>query len=220
MMKLTRRSAMKLAGGGLLGMLRAAAPARGAASPVTTANVRRPARAGSFYPAEPAECRKLAKQFLAAAKLPADLPKRIRGGIVPHAGWVFSGQLAALTLKALAAAKPTTLVIFGADHYGMARRGEVYDAGAWRTPLGNVAVDADLARALIAAGDCLQSNSRYHRHEHSIEVQMPLIRLILPKAKIVPITVPPEEIAVKIGQAVGKVLAAKCPSQPWSAAPT
>ncbi|MGB2822603.1 MAG: AmmeMemoRadiSam system protein B, partial [Phycisphaerae bacterium] len=169
--------------------------------------------AGSFYPAEPAACRREAAKLIAAAKLPADLPKRICGGIVPHAGWAYSGRLSALTLKALAAGgEYDTLVIFGADHWGAAKVGEVFDSGLWQTPLGNVAVDERVAKAIVGAADCLRANPGCHAREHAIEVQVPLVKLILPKAKIVPITVPASEVAVQIGRAVGKVLAAKFPS--------
>ncbi|HET6427472.1 MAG TPA: AmmeMemoRadiSam system protein B, partial [Phycisphaerae bacterium] len=78
-------------------------------------NIRQPVRAGSFYEASLSSCRHHAQKLLDAARLPADLPGRIFGGLVPHAGWMFSGGLAARTFKALAAAAPIeTLVLFGA----------------------------------------------------------------------------------------------------------
>ena len=61
---------------------------------------RMPCQAGSFYEAEPGSCRRAAKETIDAAALPADLPDELFGGVVPHAGWVFSGRTAALTLKA------------------------------------------------------------------------------------------------------------------------
>jgi len=176
-------------------------------------NIRQPVRAGSFYEASLSSCRHHAQKLLDAAQLPADLPGRIFGGLVPHAGWMFSGGPAARTFKALAAAAPIeTLVLFGADHLGTVRRGEVYDSGVWQTPLGETAIDEDLAAAVLEASDLLRANPEAHAHEHSLEVQVPLIQQLAPAAKIVPIAVPPDPDAVAIGEAVGKTLAERFPT--------
>ena len=169
----------------------------------------RPAyRAGSFYEGAPAACRQHAQRILDSAGLPADLPAGLVGGLVPHAGWVYSGRLAAMTLRALdTCGPPDTVVLFGADHVGTARRGEVYDRGAWQTPLGDAVIDEDLAAALIAAGEGLRANPSAHSMEHSIEVQVPLIQTLWPECRIVPVAAPPSAEAVDIGRAVGGVLA-------------
>jgi len=173
-------------------------------------NVRYPVAAGSFYEQTAASCRHHAQRLLQAAALPDDLPVPLPGGLAPHAGWVFSGDLAALTVKALAAGRElSTVVLFGADHTGGARRGEVFPAGAWRTPLGEAPVDEDLAAALLAHGDLLRANDAAHAREHSLEVQVPLLQAAAPAVRIVPITVPPTDLAVRIGQAVAEVLAAR-----------
>jgi len=171
--------------------------------------------AGGFYEASPASCRTAADGLLASASVPADVGDMPFGGIVPHAGWVYSGRLAVMTLKALCAHSPVdTFVLFGADHLGVVQMGEVYDAGAWATPLGEVAVDEELAAAIIASADCLRANPAAHgyhssvrRAEHSIEVQVPLIKALAGEARIVPIGVGPTPLAIDIGRAVGGVLA-------------
>jgi len=170
--------------------------------------------AGSFYASSPDQCRTDAADLLATAPVPDDIPDVLYGGLVPHAGWPYSGALAALTFKALCAAGDVdTFVLFGADHFGTVRMGEVYPAGAWDTPLGEIAIDEDLAAALVAADGPLRANppahdlhAAYGRAEHSIEVQLPLVKAVAPKAKIVPIAVPPTAQAVQIGQAVADVL--------------
>lgn len=171
--------------------------------------------AGGFYEASPASCRTAADNLLASADVPADVPRALYGGLVPHAGWVYSGRLAAMTFKALCASTPVdTFVLFGADHFGAVAMGEVCDTGAWATPLGEVDVDEELAAALVAAADCLRANPAAHdyhpsarRAEHSIEVQLPLIKALADEARIVPIAVPPTPLAIDIGRAVGGVLA-------------
>ena len=98
-------------------------------------------------------------------------------------------------------------MLFGADHAGVVRKGEVYDSGVWQTPLGEVAVDADLARAVLAAGDCCRANPDAHAGEHSLEVQVPILQVLQPDVRILPIAVPPTDLAVEIGQAVGRAIA-------------
>ena len=173
-------------------------------------NKRQAVRAGMFYPASANQCQAQAQALLEGVALPGDILANLRGGLLPHAGWVYSGALAAMTVRALTAplgGQPGTVVIFGADHTGQAQLGEVWDAGAWETPLGDVEIDEALAGALLGGCDLLRSNPQAHLGEHSIEVQLPLLRLASPALRIIPIAVPPGEIAVEIGRAVGATLA-------------
>jgi MEMO1 family protein len=176
-------------------------------------NIRLPMYAGAFYESSASSCRHHVDRLLEAADLPSGLPLKLHGGLVPHAGWTYSGAVAARTFKALAQAGPMeTVVLFGADHRGAAARGEVFDSGLWRTPLGEVRVDEELASAVLAASPELRANPRAHAQEHSIEVQLPLLQAVAPAAKIVPIAVPPTPAAVEIGQAVGATLARQFPA--------
>ena len=170
-------------------------------------NIRQPVRAGSFYESSPQSCRHHAGKLIDAAQLPGDLPPVLYGGLVPHAGWVYSGKVAALTLKALATCPFETVVLFGADHTGSVRTGEVYDSGTWRTPLGDVPIDERLTSAILESGEILRANPQAHAMEHSLEVQIPLLQVLAPQVRIVPVAVPPTKQAVDIGQAIGKVLA-------------
>ncbi len=165
--------------------------------------LREPYRAGMFYDAAPEACRRHVERLLAAAELPDDLPDRPVGGIVPHAGWSYSGTLAAKTFKALLARGGiATVVLLGADHTGNVRKGEVFDQGAWRSPLGDAEIDEPLARAVIDAGDACRANPDAHAGEHSLEVQVPIVQVLAPEARILPVAVPPIPAAVGVGQAV------------------
>ena len=83
---------------------------------------RQPYRAGSFYQANREACLREARELIESVDLPKDLPARLFGGIVPHAGWMFSGKTAAATLKALhSRGRLNRVVIFGADHWGIGR---------------------------------------------------------------------------------------------------
>ncbi len=170
--------------------------------------VRFPSQAGAFYEASADRCRDHARKLLSQVELPDDLPDTLYGGLVPHAGWSFSGQLAAQAVEALTrGTAPSTVILFGADHVGVVRRGEVFDRGAWKTPLGECPVDETLAQSLLNGSSLLRANPNAHEHEHSLEVIVPLLQLALPEASILPIAVPPTELAGEIGLAVGQAVA-------------
>ena len=170
-------------------------------------DTRQPIVAGTFYQASSAQCLREAGELIESADIDNCPRGDIRGGLLPHAGWAFSGQLAAITLKALAASEPPeTVVFFGADHSGCVQCAEVYDSGAWLTPLGPAAIDTQAADALIAYGPPFRANRIAHSREHSIEVQIPLLQALCPDTKILPVAVPPTELAVEIGRALTTAL--------------
>ena len=175
---------------------------------MSTMNIRSPIRAGSFYEGSTASCRKHAEQLVDSVELSDDIPDVLYGGLVPHAGWAFSGALAARTLVALHRSRPLTqVVLLGADHTGSVRMGEIYGSGIWRTPLGEVPVDEDIANTILRCEGQFRDNPAAHANEHSLEVQVPLLQTICPAVRIVPIAIPPTEEAVAMGECIGAVLA-------------
>jgi len=95
-----------------------------------------------------------------------------------------------------------TVLLFGADHTGVVRMGEVFDTGCWETPVGDVEIDEPLGKQLLNNPSCdglLRSNPSAHSHEHSLEVLLPLIATISPGTKILPIAIPPDLNAANIG---------------------
>ncbi len=174
--------------------------------------IREPAVAGRFYPAEAESCRaELARCFggpgvAGASDLRPSAAEKVIGGIVPHAGWMFSGPTAAAVIEAVAARRsPATAVIFGAVHVRHGPRASVFNAGAWETPLGPVPVDERLAERIASAGTLFEADPYAHEHEHSIEVEVPLLRHLFPDIRIVPIMVPPTDHAATVGRIVGRI---------------
>jgi len=163
--------------------------------------------AGQFYPGQHDSCVDEINECLDARTLSEPLPDTIVAGIVPHAGWTFSGSLAALVFLAIKQQheKVHTFVIFGAAHGYFGQSPAVYDRGSWITPLGEIAVDEELADAVLSAG-LVVSDASAHRAEHSIEVQVPFIQYLFPGAKILPIIVPPREQAVALGNSIGQIV--------------
>jgi AmmeMemoRadiSam system protein B len=165
-----------------------------------------PVVAGQFYPAERDECLEQIRECLASRPLPASLPESVTGGLVPHAGWTFSGDLAAMVFAAVQQRHEVvhTFVVFGAAHSYFGALPAVDDYDAWETPLGPIAVDADLRSALRQAG-VTAADPTAHRYEHSVEVQLPFIRHLFPESSIVPVVVPPVEAAVALGEAAAEI---------------
>jgi len=128
-------------------------------------------------------------------------------GLVPHAGWGYSGAVAAKVFQTIKShGEPNTFVIFGTVHRGI-RTNAVYARGSWLTPFGDVMVDEDFAdRLLEEVGELAERDEAAHQSEHSIEVQMPFLKHFFPSARAVPISVLPGESAAKLGQRVGALL--------------
>lgn len=168
---------------------------------------RKPIVAGQFYPGQYDSCVDEINECLPQRTISKQLPKTIVAGIVPHAGWTFSGSLAALVFSAIKQQheKVNTFIIFGAGHSHFGQEPAVYDKGSWITPLGEVVIDEELADTVLDSGPAI-SNSQAHKFEHSIEVQVPFIQYLFPGAKILPILVPPSKQAISLGEAVGGIL--------------
>jgi MEMO1 family protein len=172
---------------------------------------RKPAVAGQFYADDKRTCLREIKQRIEDRNLPKQLPEAIVAGIVPHAGWMFSGDVAGLVFNAVRSvhAHVDTFIIFGAVHYPYGKGAAVYGKGAWQTPLGEVAIDEAVAAAIVESCANADQNEGAHQFEHSIEVQVPFVQYLFPEAKIVPIMVPPAEFSVAFGAEVGEVIVSK-----------
>lgn len=156
-------------------------------------DVRRPVVAGTFYPGSADVLSDAVDQLLdeaaAAAERPAVTPASVRGVVVPHAGYQYSGPVAATAYALLArlAPPPAVVVIIGPSHYEPVAGLAAAPHDAWATPLGEVPIEADVRRALLSRGAA--SEDRPHRAEHSIEVQLPFLQRCLPGVPILPVAV-------------------------------
>jgi AmmeMemoRadiSam system protein B len=166
--------------------------------------------ADQFYPGQHDSCIAQINECLEMTSFSGSLPETITAGIVPHAGWAFSGSLAALLFSCIREQhdKIHTFVIFGAAHSYFSRIPAVYDSGFWETPLGQIAVNEELAESVINSGSAV-SNCQVHQSEHSIEVQVPFIQYLFPGSKILPILVTPGENAIKLGESIGTIISQK-----------
>ena len=186
-------------------------PRAGATDPRAGAT-RPPAGAGTFYPAEPERLSTLVATLLAGA---ADVPRPagaspdgVLGLLVPHAGLVYSGAVAALSWALAGEIAPSTVVLAGTDHQAAAAGVGVWTGGPWRTPLGEVAVNRELGLRIVGLGRPFERDDDAHLTEHSIEVQLPLLTRACPGARIVPLAVSPRlQTHVEAGALLGRLLA-------------
>ena len=149
--------------------------------------VREPAVAGQFYPREPAELRALVSALLSEAEADGDVPPKAL--IVPHAGYVYSGAVAASAYARLSRYRDiyTRVVLLGPCHRVPVAGMALSAAEAFRTPLGDVPVDRDALALLEGKGVKVFESS--HQYEHSLEVHLPFLQTVLGEFSIVPLVV-------------------------------
>lgn len=150
------------------------------------AEIRPPAVAGMFYPAQRDELQKTIANYLARAT-PKPLTA-IRAVIVPHAGLVYSGPVAAYAYKLLQsqATQPERIFIMGPSHRSWFPSVAIADVDGFETPLGVHPVDRALAQALADESDLFSAITSPHVPEHCLEVQVPFIQTIFPEIPIIP----------------------------------
>jgi len=166
--------------------------------------IREPIVAGKFYPADAASCRREVAALIDG--LPPDdaiAGRTVRAGVVPHAGWAFSGLVAARVFRALATGRsPSVVVLLGGVHRYRAREAAIFPSGRWETPLGGIEIDARLCERILGHTNIIVEDPHAHDEEHSLEVQAPLVKHFFPDAKIVPIMVPSAEHARSVGESI------------------
>ena len=139
---------------------------------------RKPAVAGRFYTDDPAML-----QRELASRMPMRGERKALGVIAPHAGYMYSGDLAGKVFGTVAV--PDRVVVLCPNHTGTGVPLSVWPKGAWETPLGPMPVDDAFAGALTSEGSPFLPDTAAHLHEHSIEVQLPFLLTRNPKAKLV-----------------------------------
>ncbi len=150
--------------------------------------LRRPAVAGAFYPGNKLLLRRQVDGFLAKAKK-VELEGELIALISPHAGYIYSGLVAAHAYKQLKKKDFNTVILIGPSHRVGFAGASVYNQGPYQTPLGLVEVDSDLASKIIAQDKSIRYISQAHIREHSLEVQLPFLQRTLKDFKIVPILI-------------------------------
>jgi len=152
--------------------------------------IRSPAVAGTFYPADPVRLRSTVARFLAMAEETAQASSAPKAIIVPHAGYVYSGPVAAHAFARLGRLKDSVqrVVLVGPAHYVRVPGIAVPSARVFMTPLGPVTVD-EAGLAAVMDLPWLTVDDEAHRREHSLEVQLPFLQTVLGTFTLVPLAV-------------------------------
>jgi AmmeMemoRadiSam system protein B len=173
--------------------------------------VRQPAVAGAFYPADAGELQRTVDDLLARAG-PSPVHDPVFALIAPHAGYPYSGAIAARAYALLKGRKPDRVVVIAPSHVEAFPFTSIYDGDAYATPLGTIPVDRAFAAKLAAAESSMKLSPRGHapvrdRGEHAIEVQLPFLQRTLGEFKLVPIVMGDQSYAAcrALGVALAKL---------------
>jgi MEMO1 family protein len=157
--------------------------------------------AGRFYPANPERLRADIQSYLSSSqKTPAI------ACMVPHAGYMYSGQVAGAVFSRLEI--PATCIVLGPNHTGRGHPLAIMKEGAWRTPLGELLIDSDVADDITQEFPALSEDSAAHRSEHSIEVEVPFLQVCRSDVKFVPIAIGTGQLVLleQLGEAIANVM--------------
>lgn len=175
--------------------------------------IRKPAVAGAFYESDPdslnERIRWCFEHKLGPGKLPDEVgnKRKIKGVVAPHAGYMYSGPVAAHSYYEIAKdGFPETFVVLCPNHTGLGSGVSIMIEGKWQTPLGAVEIDREFAEKLTATTDIIDPNPEAHIQEHSCEVQIPFLQYFSRDFKIVPICMWMQDLdtAYELGISISK----------------
>jgi len=174
--------------------------------------IRKPAVAGTFYPQNPVQLSQMIAEFFNRVKK-EDVSGEIVALISPHAGYVYSGQVAAYGYKLLEGLKFDVVVVIAPSHTLPFSGSSVYNGAIYQTPLGKIEVDKKLAKKVAEQNKDVFLSEKGHtlggsRDEHSLEVQLPFLQIVLGEFKLVPVVMGDQdwESSKALGDALAKVL--------------
>jgi MEMO1 family protein len=167
--------------------------------------IRPPAVSGRFYPSDPKKLALEIKQYTAS-----DNKKSVvRGCVVPHAGYMYSGHVAGAVYSAIEI--PARCILLGPRHFPGGEAMAIISEGTWHTPLGDAQIDLELATQLKQSCTFLREDRVAHQREHSLEVQIPFLQQLNPNLRFVPVVLAThryQELEA-LGHAAAKVIAAQ-----------
>ena len=170
-------------------------------------SIRRPAVAGLFYPGDASELREMVSEYLRQGVARASGAAPPKALIVPHAGYIYSGGIAASAYATVAALRQSVrrIVLIGPSHRVYLRGMAVPAATSFATPLGRVEIDRELKAQLLQRDDVIEADAP-HAQEHSLEVQLPFLQLMFDDFTLLPVVlgaIAPEHVGAALAQVWG-----------------
>lgn len=174
-----------------------------------------PAVAGMFYPDNPRDLRQLIDQsfrdtrFGPGRQPPSTGKRKIYGMVAPHAGYVYSGAVAANGFFEVSSLDFQDVIMLGPNHYGIGKGVAIMRSGVWQSPLGEVEINTRLAEEIARRSATSDFSDSSHSKDHCLEVQIPFLQYIRQKVQIVPIVLIMQDIdtAFDLGKAIAEVVA-------------
>lgn len=168
--------------------------------------IRQPAVAGTFYPRERYELQEMVLEMLSHADS-EQVHGRIIAIISPHAGYFYSGRIAASAYKQIQAAHYDNVLVIAPSHFDYFEGCSIY-CGKYQTPIGMVSTNIDIAESIVSRSRAITNSSRGHFEEHSLEVQIPFLQICLGDFKLIPVVLGNQDYltAEELSNAVYSVL--------------
>jgi len=180
------------------------------------AKIRKPYVAGLFYEGKAELLQEQVEECFLSPLGPGKVPEEVKsdlkrsiGLISPHAGYIYSGAVAAHDFYLLSCrGRPKNIVILGTNHTGLGAAVSLQSSGIWETPLGRIEIDTELAQAIKEKSDLISESEAAFQEEHSIEVQLPFLQYVLDDFKFVPLVLRDQsmEVAIEVGEAVAQAV--------------
>ncbi len=143
--------------------------------------IRQPSVSGKFYPSS----KKGLKDQIKSMACQGVVPRDALGIVAPHAGYIYSGPVACELFSSVEITD--SVIILGPNHTGAGRPAAIYASGSWSTPLGDIAIDEEISEAICTKTKLIEKDISAHIHEHSLEVQIPIMQYFRADFRIVPI---------------------------------
>ena len=152
-------------------------------------SLRKPSVAGTFYPKDKTELNNMIDGFLNNVTK-EEIKGKILGVISPHAGYIYSGQVAAYVYNAIREKRFDTIILIGPSHHVYIKKATIYPKGQWQTPLGNIPIDTEIVKRILKIHPDFTFIPEAFSKEHSLEVEIPFLQKVVKnKFKIVPILI-------------------------------
>jgi len=162
---------------------------------VYMAAIRKSVIAGSWYPGNPVQLKDTIKNYLDLVE-DVNIPGEVVGLIVPHAGYMYSGRVAAHAYKLVVGKRYDAVVVIGPSHRVAFAGVSIWEEGGYQTPLGIVEVDASLARDIKKFSNTVEIFPAAHLQEHFLEIQLPFLQVVLGDVPFVPLVMGDQRLAV------------------------
>jgi AmmeMemoRadiSam system protein B/AmmeMemoRadiSam system protein A len=166
--------------------------------------------AGSWYPGDPARLTKDIEGYLAQVPV-RKIEGELTALIAPHAGYMYSGQVAAHAYKLLQGKRYDIVVIVSPSHRAYFKGASIYPSGGYRTPLGICPIAEEITEALMKKSPLIDAIPQAHAQEHSLEIQLPFLQVVLDDFRLVPIVMGDQDLATckAVGAAIAEVVKGK-----------